>query len=210
MVTIKSSGKNVRAAVEHTLEKFISDVEQKVINLGDMNDSEIIHHAELVCSMVDLNGGVYSRSVHYFRNRFCRAPVTLQDMADTVLDQSKDRFGWILLHPSSTFFHMAGPEGEYNLKFISSDGHFEAVYDRDGILLTQKNNPMNMGTFNYANPATQRERHFRYDIMPYLKWRNTSDSPPVSKSIEADMKVKFEANHDAKKHYMFYKNLLGF
>ncbi|KAL1110006.1 hypothetical protein AAG570_014012 [Ranatra chinensis] len=55
-----------------------------------------------------------------------------------------DPYKWKLLKPSQTLYHMMGKDGEFNLKFISSDGHFEAVYNKDGILLLQNDDPVNM------------------------------------------------------------------
>lgn len=104
---------------------------------------------------------------------------------------------------------MAGPDGEYNLKLLSADGHFEAVYDKEGTLLTQAKSPENMGTFNYADPTSARERHTKYDVVPYLKWCNTPDSPPLHESIEEEMKKKFAASPGAKKRYEEYKALLA-
>lgn len=189
---IEHKMKKIHQTVYRTMEKLMDDVEGGVLRLGGLADPDYIRHAELACTLVDIEGGVHSRRVHYFRNHFSRAPRTLDAMTDTILGQPQDLFRWRLLSPAATFFHMAGPGGEFNLKFTSADGHFEAVYDRAGTLLTAENDSANMGTFNYADPLTNRERHAKYDVMPYLKWHNTPDAPSTPRSIEEDMKKKGE------------------
>lgn len=63
---------------------------------------------------------------------------------------------------------MHGNNGEYNLKFVSSDGIFEAVYNKDGKLLNRNTDPINMGTYNYASPNEQLGiYHVIYDVIPY-------------------------------------------
>ena len=48
------------------------------------------------------------------------------------------------------------------------------MYDLNGVLLNEKNNPVNMGTFNYCNPnrAVTALCHLRLDVLPYKKWGN--------------------------------------
>ncbi|GHV48673.1 hypothetical protein FACS189499_08580 [Clostridia bacterium] len=45
---------------------------------------------------------------------------------------------------------MYGTNGEYNLKFVSLDGKYEAVYNKNGVLLKAENDPINMGTYKYT------------------------------------------------------------
>jgi hypothetical protein len=71
---------------------------------------------------------------------------------------------------------MQGPDGVYNVKFVSPDGHFEAVCDKDGILLTEANDPINMGTYNYADPASELVKHVLYDVSPFGDWGNSAAS----------------------------------
>ncbi|WP_250277179.1 hypothetical protein [[Clostridium] colinum] len=54
------------------------------------------------------------------------------------------------------------------MKFVSSDGIFEAVYDNEGRLLNRNNDPINMRTYNYAFPNEQLGiYHVIYDVIPY-------------------------------------------
>jgi RHS repeat-associated protein len=54
---------------------------------------------------------------------------------------------WILLPASQSIYHRIGPGNENNLKFVSPDGHCEAVFHPDGTLVTD---PINAGTYNYS------------------------------------------------------------
>ena len=63
-----------------------------------------------------------------------------------------------------------------NRKYVSFDGYFELIFNDDNVLQTQYNNPDDMGTYNYYNPTTQSDLHFKYDVSPYglirRKWGN--------------------------------------
>ena len=69
---------------------------------------------------------------------------------------------------------MQGVDGEYNLKFESYDYYDEAVYNKKGILLTENNDPINMGSYNYGD--IYRNDHIRFDQYPYLLWGNAANS----------------------------------
>ena len=67
----------------------------------------------------------------------------------------------------NTRYHMFGEDGEYNLKFGSSkntDYCYEAVYNKDGILLTENNSPINMGTYNYCSDQI---KHMMSTVEPF-------------------------------------------
>ena len=57
--------------------------------------------------------------------------------------------GWIVMRPELSVFHMQGPGNQHNIKMISPDGHYEAVYDPCEWLTTD---PKNRGTYNYFDP----------------------------------------------------------
>lgn len=90
-----------------------------------------------------------------------------------------------------------------NLKFVSADGLFEGVYDKAGNLLTESNDPVNMGTYNYCDPANIIQ-HGLLDVWPYKTWGNVPGVlDPGKPSANTD---KYNANEDAKKHYEDIKN----
>ena len=57
-----------------------------------------------------------------------------------------------------------------DLKLISHDGIYEAVYNEAGQLCTEYNDPTHMGTYNYANPdgsLVEMTDHGWHDVYPY-------------------------------------------
>ena len=116
------------------------------------------------------DNAVFTKDLHYFRNKLNRAPTTLDEMVALQLTLPL-RERWILSAIDSSAFHMYdsdfSPNGLYNLKFISYDGLFEAVYNQNGQLCTEFNDPVNMGTYNYAGYKTDVLGHIWYDVYPY-------------------------------------------
>nr|VFK68666.1 MAG: hypothetical protein BECKUNK1418G_GA0071005_12573 [Candidatus Kentron sp. UNK]VFK73687.1 MAG: hypothetical protein BECKUNK1418H_GA0071006_12523 [Candidatus Kentron sp. UNK] len=73
-----------------------------------------------------------------------------------------------------SIYHRMGSNGKDNLKFISSDGHYEAVYNaKSGALVTDV---VNRGTYNYASPDNGFS-HFAKDVLPYWRWGNGPSDP---------------------------------
>lgn len=73
---------------------------------------------------------------------------------------------WERRPQSENAFHRFGAGNEENVKYMSADGHREAVYSADGRLVTD---PTNAGTYNYGtNPVT----HTLADGVPYLLFGN--------------------------------------
>lgn len=209
MANRQSSLQNNGVSAGQTLRELMEQIKSGAIRLDELNDEEYIHFATEVCGLVCLEDEAPTEELHFFRNRFDRAPVTLRDMTDTILYHPGNPFGWYLVPPDSNYYHMDGLDGEYNMKFLSADGHFEAVYNREGVLLTAASDPRNMGTFNYADPVSNLGKHAAFDVSPYLAWGNVPDSQPVDKAYRTDMKTKYETNPDAERHYEMYRNLLS-
>ena len=75
----------------------------------------------------------------------------------------KEQPGW-----KNRYHRKGGPQNKGNVKFLSPDRHQEAIYDKNGKLVTD---PVNMGTYNYGtNPWD----HFWQDMVPYYRWGNPS------------------------------------
>lgn len=123
--------------------------------------------------------GDIDREIHYFRNELNRCPKTLEDL---LLQNGRlpEKRRWKLVSVKGSLYHMQGPDGIYNLKFISPDGFCEAVYNKAGVLLTEANDPVNMGTFNYSPGINHNNAHKKFDVLPYLKWGNSANSPQRS------------------------------
>jgi RHS repeat-associated protein len=87
---------------------------------------------------------------------------------------------WVLLSDSQSRYHRHGKGNEHNLKFVSPDGHCEAVYQQDGTPVT---NETNGGTYNYQfDPYGQWYNnilHFILDMLPYyLLGNGPNDTTP--------------------------------
>jgi len=191
------------------LKQIMREIENGNIVVSKLDDTAYYNLALNVCKLFENIGNVNSEEEHYMRNVFSRAPGTLSEMIDTIKNNNNS-FRWKLLTPDYVLLHMYGEDGEYNIKFISEDGHFEAVYNKDGELLTEYNDPLNMGTFNYADQVYEKERHTVLDVLPYLQWGNTRESNVSIISEEYTEPSDFKANPDAVERYnSIYKIIYG-
>ena len=75
-------------------------------------------------------------------------------------------------------YHQQGCRNEGNIKFVSPDGRSETIFNSNHIPL---NDPLNRGTYNYADPLTDPIGHFFKDMIPYYLLGNSPDDP--SKNI---------------------------
>jgi hypothetical protein len=183
-------------------------IKNKIINVDTLSDKEYIDLGHRFAALVNEIGKINSQEIHYFRIHFSRAPKTLDEMIGIILDKENNIFEWKLLPWQNMAFHMYGKDGEYNLKFISTDGHFEAVYNKEGMLLTQENDPLNMGTFNYAHQLADQITHYNLDVWPYFMWNNTEEAMRIN-STEKIESAPIDKNENAMKRYKEYEELLN-
>ncbi|MDR2793389.1 MAG: hypothetical protein LBB61_06955 [Treponema sp.] len=200
----KASNK-IAARVE--LDLLMFHIEKNVINVDALTDQEYIDLGHKFAALITTRGAPSLRE-HYFRINFSRAPKTLDEMVRIIMDKESNIFEWELLPWQNMAFHMYGKDGEYNLKFISADGHFEAVYNKEGILLTQDTDPLNMGTFNYAHQLADQMTHYNVDVWPYFMWNNTAEAMQINKTEKVEP-VPIDKNEDAMERYTKYKELLN-
>ena len=200
---IKSHLERTNLEATTKLQTLMSQVSNKPDTIKNLSDEEYIKYAKEVSKLINLKGGVVSTEEHYFRNNFNRAPKDLDDMVKTIKSDNST-FKWHLVSPYDTLLHMYGDKGEYNLKFISENGLFEAVYNYNGVLLTKDNDPTNMGTFNYADFIKEPQKHSMYDVLPYLVWNNTKELTTIQDVDDS----KFDENRDAQQRYYYYKEKL--
>ena len=115
---------------------------------------------------------------------------------------------WKLLGIPSSAYHMHGINGEYNLKFISQNGYFEAVYSSLTSQLIL--DPWNIGTYNFANPSDW-GHHYTYDVEPYYKWNNTpalkGQGQLGANLLAAENIVRYEQSAHAQENYNKIKSL---
>ncbi|XEC94219.1 hypothetical protein AB6A23_23340 [Paenibacillus tarimensis] len=108
--------------------------------------------------------------MHFFRNTlnsYSNAPSKLDDMIDLAA-----RGKWKLFSAKFHRYNYKDINGALNVKFISADGRFEAVYNTGTGKIVD--DPANMGTYNYAlgsiNPLNY--MHSKFDKNPWKKWGN--------------------------------------
>jgi hypothetical protein len=102
----------------------------------------------------------YLVGLHWGRNSNNFSPVNENAATDA---------GWELLPPEKSIYHRMGPDNEDNKKYVSPDGQCEAVYDKNGNLVT---NPENVGTYNFY-PPNNGLGHFLADVLPYYFFGNS-------------------------------------
>ena len=157
-----SKSKIAKAAIDAMMQD-VNECEQYLYTISDENWLKFcLFFNECVNEY-----GTVDENLHYFRIKLNRAPATLDEMIKAI---EKDKSSWVLCTIWETRYHMTGENGEYNLKFVSSNSTnniFEAVYDKNGMLLTEKNCPKNMGTYNYAGTKTNNSLHHKFDVDTY-------------------------------------------
>lgn len=171
-----------------SINKIIFDIDNETIDIADMTLEEQISFCENVNILIDKQNGPRTSNEHYLRNKLNYEPESLEKMLFEI--ENNLLFSWTLLPVESSLYHMNGEEGIYNLKFVSDNGMFEAVYDKNGILQNENNNPESMGTYNYADPYLETNKHVTYDVATYYLWGNVKgvsamDPTKTSKVLEA-------------------------
>jgi hypothetical protein len=197
-----------KSAAEAELRLIMFQIENTFLRLDNLSDTEYITLALKVCTLIDAKGNITGQE-HYLRNHFSRAPLTLNEMVHIITETNNAPFGWRLSTWKETAFHSYGEDGAYNLKFISADGHFEAVYGKNGCLLTADNDPLNMGTFNYGDYQTENMKHYKYDVWPYFKWNNTREAAAMNRDSEKTQSAPIDEHPEAMARYRKYEALLG-
>ena len=164
----------IRYGSRAALDRIMEDVDKYGYQIDKNTYADNLRLYKTVCYYIEKSGYVDMRT-HYFRNKLNRAPCTLKELL-VQNERMPVEKQWRLIPVKGSLFHMQGPDGIYNLKFISPDKFCEAVYNKQGILLTEKNDPINMGTFNYAAGIHRKNAHEKFDVAPYLKWGNAFNS----------------------------------
>ena len=187
----------------------MSDVALRESELDQNDPNNISRFHKLVSSLV-YKIGVVDMKTHYFRNKLNRAPKSLQQML-TINKSLPINRRWKLLGITNSEYHIQGVDGEYNVKFLSYDRYCEAVYNKKGVLLDENNDPINMGTYNYAAGIPEINAHGRFDVAPYLKWGNSPNSPQkgagkINKGVKVAM-LNYKTN--AAKVFIYRQGLFG-
>lgn len=117
---------------------------------------------------------ILTEEIHYFRNelnQYGGAPEQLEAMIELVACGN-----WQLFSARYHRYEVSEYDAAHNVKFISSDGRFEVVYNSETGQIV--NDPVNMGTYNYAPGSFipwKYYQHHLYDKVPWKKWGNTNE-----------------------------------
>lgn len=194
---------------KRALSAVMKDVDLYEGDLDNNSPENLLRFHKLVSFLVYKIGDM-DIETHYFRNKLNRAPKTLKELLG-INKKLPVTQRWRLLSIRSSTYHIQGPDGEYNVKFLSPDGYCEAVYNKKGVLLTEENDPVNMGTYNYAAGIPAKGAHSKFDVVPYLKWGNTLNSPQkcvdlIDKGVQ--LGLQNYKRHSAEV-YIYRKDLFG-
>ncbi|MDP4180347.1 MAG: hypothetical protein Q8942_04550 [Bacillota bacterium] len=173
--------------IQVALNRIMDDVDKYESELDNNAPKNNFSLYKLFSRLVLMNGSI-DMKIHYFRNKLNRAPKTLKDML-ALNKKLPAKRKWKLMPIRSSVYHIQGKNGLLNFKFLDPDGFCEAVYNKDGVLLTEKNDPENMGTFNFAPGMPGPSYHKKYDVDPFLKWGNAPNTP-VKSLAQINSKIK--------------------
>lgn len=136
---IQKSVNQSKIVAQKVIDIIILEVSEDQKALSTIDTGHYMEVAETVALCFQIKGTVLSKSEHYLRNAFNRAPENLTSMLADI--KAKSPYGWHLLSQFETVYHMQGKDGDYNVKFVSEDGYHEAIYNKAGDLLTEKKRP---------------------------------------------------------------------
>jgi hypothetical protein len=198
-----------KSGYKSALSEIMKDVDKNGTDIDKNDPATNLRFRKLVSTVISKIGSV-DMQTHYFRNKLNRSPESLDKLIalNKTLPLNKR---WILLAIINSAYHVQGTDGEYNLKFVSFDGFCEAVYNKKGVLLNEKNDPINMGTYNYAAGISGVDAHQKYDVAPYLIWGNTLDSPQKGRTdiLKGANTAMMNCKAHATEVFLYRKNLFG-
>ncbi len=157
-----------KVAAEAVIHQMMSDLEK--------NPDALVNHKNFNQFFETFDQNVrelddITEDIHFFRNTlnaYSGAPDKLDDMLSLAASGK-----WKLFSAKFHKYNYEETNGALNVKFLSADGRFEAVYNRGSEKMVV--DPANMGTYNYApgslNPIAY-YKHNKYDKKPWEKWGN--------------------------------------
>lgn len=152
---------------ELEIKSFIWKVEKTIDNKKEKDILTKDNHKTKPEKIIDIIGEV-TKDIHYSRNDF-----------NTNLPKNKneaEKRWWVLLNRTKSVFHNSNaPFWEFNYKFISPDGHKEAVYHyKTGEIITS---PEDMWTYNFYSPLDSPWNHISKEVSDYILHWNSLDDP---------------------------------
>lgn len=180
---MKSNGNSKKIIGEQIINKMMDDLEQNPDDLkGNKNFTKFFETFDENINNIDN----INERMHFFRNKlnsYSDAPAKLDDMV-TLASKGE----WKVFSAKFHRYNYEDINGALNIKFISKDGRFEAVYNIESQSIVT--DPANMGTYNYAPGSINIIKfynHTKYDKKPWKKWGNIEGF-----SYEDIMKLKSE------------------
>lgn len=157
-----------KIAAEAVINKMMDDLEKKPDALkSNKNFSRFFETFDGYILKLDS----ITERMHFFRNTlnsYSNAPTKLDDII-TLAAKGE----WKIFSAKFHRYNYGEINGALNIKFISKDGRFEAVYNRGTGEIVD--DPANMGTYNYAPGSVNPVKYFnhnKYDKEPWKKWGN--------------------------------------
>lgn len=160
------------------LDCWVDDGRFYDLDKNNLIDFYLKHRENFYSSMVDYittcDGPIFipiTKEEHYNRNKFN------QGLPENLHAATNNPY-WVRVEDDKALCHQFTATDKPNVKFVSIDGHFEAVYSAaDGSLITDSRD---VGTYNIVPHTESGLGHFSYDILPWIVWGNSEDDPTSS------------------------------
>ena len=122
------------------------------------------------------------KEMHYNRND--NQPIESLPQTQEEAEELVSQGLWRKMEASESLCHQytAGDVGS-NVKYMSSDGHFEVIYDANGAMVIA---PEDAGSYNLSPPdgLIGKAGHFLVDMLPWYLWGNApNDSTTIGERI---------------------------
>ena len=122
------------------------------------------------------------KEMHYNRND--NQPIESLPQTQEEAEELVSQGLWRKMEASESLCHQytAGDAGS-NVKYMSSDGHFEVIYDANGAMVIA---PEDAGSYNLSPPdgLIGKAGHFLVDMLPWYLWGNApNDSTTIGERI---------------------------
>lgn len=145
-----------RAAIQRLYENYLEDRETEVFAL--VREEKIPTKAQ-----------------HYNRNR--SMPLEILPKSP----EEAEQWGWN--DGVAADCHQFTSPDKTNRKYVSPDGKLEAIFDKNGNLVTASED---CGTYNFSDPTEDPIGHFYMDVLPWIVWGNDEkDSTDIRMRLHA-------------------------
>lgn len=121
---------------------------------------------DAISEATDVSELVFDKQLNFDRNNYNFVPPS-----ETMVENKS----WREVPDAKAVAHQQGTcPDQGNNKYVSTNGHYEAVYDADGNAVTSG---PNIGTYNYYDYNSDPVKHVLYDILPWVASGASADDP---------------------------------